>query len=219
MLPSASITQLSENGNHYKWDSHPSPPRSPWQKERVSAVRAGLWCLPQKLDCSNSISFFSLNVILPPLPFISSCSPSSPVQATPKWSAGFGDMHQPNPYLSHQNWDWNSNLPLPRSTYFLQLQSPQPLPKWRLSHYSFLCLVPHFLFLPLKGDLFCCHRRDESFLWLLWIMSHSDCPLPNVQITVAASWCRLHCVIQSLRHTKISLLFLVFLTRWISCIQ
>lgn len=80
-------------------------PQSPWQ--RGSAIQAGPWCLPQKLDRSNSIFFSSLCTVLPPLPFVFPRSLSSPVQATPKL---LEICISQSLTFSHQNWDWNSNL-------------------------------------------------------------------------------------------------------------
>lgn len=136
-------------------------PQSPWRRE--SAIWAGPWCLPQKLDCSNSIFFFSLSltIILPPLP-------SPPLRfsllsflASPGYTKIIGDMHQSILYLSHQNWDWNSNLRLALLISF-SCNHSQPQSKCYLT-IPFSVAFPHFLFLPLKGDPYCCHRRDESF--------------------------------------------------------
>lgn len=94
-------------------------------------------------------------------------SPSPPLRlsllsflASPGYTKILGDMHQSIPYLSHQNWDWNSNL---ASLYLF------PATAITLSHNRnvispFLSLSrPPFPFSAFKGDPFCCHRRDESF--------------------------------------------------------
>lgn len=159
-------------------------PQAPWQRERESIVQAGPWCLPQKLGHSNSISSFSLTGTL--------CSPSF-LPALPPPRKGPGQNCQPlleiciGKTITSLTKSGIGIIIQTHSTYFLKLQSSQPQPKWLLSHYFFFCLVPHFLFLPLKGNPFCCHRRDESFLCSPWIMSHSDCLIYNVQIIVAAS--------------------------------
>lgn len=108
MLPSASFMLLSESGNHYKWDVHPSPPQSPWQK-RKGECHMSWTMMPAPEIRPLQFNFLFLSQYLSPR---SSCSLSSPGQTKTKLSSRIGDVHQSNPYLSHQNWYWNSNLVL-----------------------------------------------------------------------------------------------------------
>lgn len=173
-LLSASIIQRSENGTHYKWDVHSSLPSRRYRE------RAGPWCLPQKLDCSDSI-FFPPLPTLSTSPFTSPYSPTSPVLVPQNywryWSV--------NSVPFSPNWHWNSYSALlylfPAAAIALAHNRNDC---YRTTPFSVLPLISFFL--PLKDDPFCCHKRNESFLWLLWIMPHSHGPFLNVQILVAA---------------------------------
>lgn len=106
MLPSAAILQLPENGNHYKWDVHSSL-LGRRDRERVPARAGTMMPAPEIRPFQfDFLFFFSLSTSLSlPRSFLPALVPS-PVQATPE----IADTHQSIPYLSHQIWDWNSNL-------------------------------------------------------------------------------------------------------------
>lgn len=178
-LLSASIMQRSENGTHYKWNVHSSLPSRRYRERKCHAS----WPVMPAPE----IRLLRFD-FLPPSPYIVHPPPSLLHTLLPRqsWSPKTtGDIDQSIPYLFHQNWHWNSYFALlylfPAAAIALAHNRNGC---YRTTPFSVLPLISFFL--PLKDDPFCCHKRNESFLWVLWIMPHSQGPFLNVQILVAA---------------------------------